>query len=125
MLIKRLYPAILWALLIVVLSLAPQDEFDNKSAMDNLDKIVHLFLYALLVHLTMVGLLKQMEYKILHKMAAYVSITAAFFLGLILEILQGTVFVSRSIEFMDLLANTMGSLLGLVSFYMIYKTLKK
>ena len=124
MLIKRLIPALLWALLITLLSLAPQGEFENKSV-DNLDKVVHLFLYAVLVHLFMVAFLKQRQYKFLHRYGSYTAFSAAFLLGLIMEILQGTVFVSRSIEFMDMLANTMGSLLGLVSFYMIYKTLKK
>lgn len=124
MLIKRLIPTLVWALLIIVLSFAPQEEFNNKS-MDNLDKIVHLFLYAVLSHLGMIAFLKQNQYRFLRRNAAPTIFFLVFVLGLLIELLQGTVFVSRSTEVMDLLANTMGSLLGLVSFYMIYKTLKK
>ncbi len=114
----------MWALLIIVLSFAPQEEFNNKS-MDNLDKIVHLFLYAVLSHLGMIAFLKQNQYRFLRRNAAPTIFFLVFVLGLLIELFQGTVFVSRSTEVMDLLANTMGSLLGLVSFYMIYKNLKK
>ncbi|MAX80742.1 MAG: hypothetical protein CL843_11295 [Crocinitomicaceae bacterium] len=124
MLIRSLRLSILWALLILILSIAPHEEFENKS-MDNLDKVVHFFFYGVLSHLIMLSFLKQRQYKQLHQYGVYVAFGITFLYGLGIEILQGTVFVSRSIEAMDMLANTIGSLLGLVSFYLIYRTFKK
>lgn len=93
--------------------------------MPYLDKVVHCFFYGIQSYLLLKAFLKQQQYKSLYAWGWKLSLASSFLFGISVEIIQGTVFVSRSTEALDVLANTIGSLLGLGYFFLIYRTLKK
>ncbi len=67
-----------------------------------------------------VGFLKQQQYKGLRNKAVYAAIGVGILYGIIIELLQGTVFATRSMEHLDIVANSCGAVFGLVCFYFIY-----
>lgn len=117
--IKSLYKPVLWTLIIVFLSTLPNNEFQNNQ-MDNLDKVVHFFLYAILSYLYIYAFVLLKQVKWINKRPLKAAVIVCFSIGMGLEIIQGTVFASRSFEFKDVLANTLGILLGSTGFYLIY-----
>jgi VanZ family protein len=108
-----------WAAFIAALTLMPQSEFENN-ALDGLDKAVHLFLYAVLSLCFIIGSIRFKRYSVFNKYPIYSALAVCFLYGVLLEILQGTVFVSRSFELADVLANTIGVLIGISGFMLIY-----
>lgn len=82
--------------------------------------MVHFGLYAAFSLILMVGFLKQQQYKRLRDRAIYIAIGTGVVYGIIIELLQGTVFATRSAEQLDMVANALGAMFGIVCFYFIY-----
>ena len=113
----------LWAILILLLCLMPGSDAP-KSHIPYLDKIVHVFLYLVLTELFLVGFIKQSVFKNLRENAAIIAISLAISFGVVVEIIQGTVLVTRSIEIIDMVANAIGSGFGFAAFKIIFLTTK-
>jgi len=111
--------AVLWALLILALCGIPRSAVP-KTNLIGVDKVVHFGLYAVFSLILMVGFLKQQQYRWLREKALYMAIGTGIVYGIIIELLQGTVFASRSAEPMDMVANAVGAVFGIVCFYFIY-----
>lgn len=110
---------IFWALLIAVLSFIPGGEFP-KVHMTNIDLVVHFFFYCVFTFLLILGNVRQSQYFSLKKYPVLFALIVSIPFGGLVEIIQGTKFVSRSAEFADFLANGMGSMIGLILFLIIY-----
>jgi len=117
---KYFLPAIIWGIFIFIMSSFPGNDIP-KSFIINIpfaDKIIHFFLYFLLVILILIGSLRKSKntltiYKFLF--AFFISLLY----GILMEVLQHFVFIMRSADLMDIAANTAGSFIGLLIFYYI------
>ncbi|MBE9511010.1 MAG: VanZ family protein [Bacteroidetes bacterium] len=124
MFIKSFWPAVIWGIFIFIMSSFPGDDIP-KSFIINIpytDKIIHFFMYFLLTILIMIGTLKKVK-NILTIRYFMFAFFISFFYGFFLEVLQDYVFIMRNANFMDVIANSAGSFIGLFTFY--YIILKK
>ena len=120
MFIKSFWPAIIWGIFIFIMSSFPGDDIP-KSFIINIpfaDKIIHFFLYFLLVILIMIGTLRKVKTILTIRHFLLVFFISLFY-GFLLEVLQDLVFIMRSADFMDAIANSAGSFTGLLTFYYI------
>ncbi len=116
---KYNYQGITWALLILMLSGFPGEQFE-RSQIENADIFVHTFLYAVLFFLLSVGFLKQTTFKRLKIFTLRKTFIITVFYGILIEVLQATVFINRSFQMSDIVFNTVGALLGFTCFGAIY-----
>ena len=101
--------AIVWAIIIAILHAIPGSDFPEFSftALFQLDKLIHAFIFMIGVYLFAVALKEQ------QKMQFFCYVVISFIIyGLLLEVLQGLVFVDRSTDFLDWLADIVGIFLG-------------
>jgi hypothetical protein len=116
-------PAFLWALLILVLIGMPSYAVpvtDLRSLL-SLDKMVHASVFAVLMFLLMQGMQKQQLIGYLRFNSAFYSLFFCFFYSGLTEILQDLLFVQREADIIDFIANTIGSIFGLLVFRIIFK----
>lgn len=120
-LIKRLlkdnilYVALAFSILILILSLIPLKS-DLLGQVENSDKILHTFSYTIL-SLSWFFYFKPIK-NIPKKGFIFLGL---FIYGIIIEILQSTLTTYRSGSFYDVLANSIGILIALISFEKIYR----
>lgn len=120
MFLRRNLPGLLWAGFIFFLSVVPTSQVPNKYAFEGADKLVHIFLYSIQSLLLIVGFTRQITFSRLRDSPILYAVVFATTYGILIEFLQGTVFVSRSTEVLDMLANMAGTLLGVLFFRLIY-----
>ena len=84
------------------------------------DKLAHSGLFAILVLTLITGFRKQTAIRGLRMHAKKNALIFAVVYGGVLELYQGRLFVERSSDIMDFIANVLGALLGLILFRMIY-----
>lgn len=112
-----------WLLLIMLLTLTPGTALPETSLWEELisfDKVVHFFLFCVLVLLAIIGFTKQYAYKKVRTQAVPLALGIGIVYGLLIEVLQIPI-EGRYLEVMDMLANTIGCFLGYGVFYLIYK----
>ena len=122
MFLRHTFLAIVWALLILLLSALPGEDFPDLSfwSLLSFDKVIHAFFYAVLVELMIVGFIKQYTFRRLRFSAVTVSVILGIFYGGLIEFLQATAFRSRQGDVIDWIADTVGCLVGMLVFYAIY-----
>ncbi len=120
--IRRFWPAMAWAILILILTGVPGNYFPQvKSFWEWLspDKVVHVGIFAVQAFLILYGL----EPQYLNKRQRYLFLVAAISItvlyGLITEVLQSFVFVGRDGNIFDFLADFLGALMGLLAYYLL------
>lgn len=86
----------------------------------NFDKVVHFFIFGVLVFLLIIGLSKQYNYLFLRRNAVSVSIAVGIIYGVLIEVVQDFI-PGRSLEIADIVANTLGCFIGFGLFYLVYK----
>ena len=101
--------AIVWVVVIAILHAIPGSDFPEVSFSDffQLDKFIHAFIFMIGVYLFAVALKEQHKIQFLR----YIVISYIAY-GLLLEVLQGLVFIERSADILDWLADTIGVFLG-------------
>ena len=109
------YPGILWVVLILVLTCIPGTLIPEVTTYLDLfkpDKLVHLFLFAILVILFLRGFKKQFPGEA-NRFSVSITLNIGIFLGGITELLQGTTLVTgRLSSIYDFIANVAGCFLG-------------
>ena len=110
---------VVWAFIILGLTLLTGETHSNMS-ISMLDKFVHSFMFGTLSFLMIVGLKKQSEYMYLHFHAVVVAIAVTIFYGALIECLQ-LIVPGRCFEWLDLLANSVGAIIGYIMFLIVYK----
>jgi len=110
--------ATVWTLMVIIGSGIPGDDTSkfNLLPFDGGDKVLHFGAYMMMVLLWSLAL-KQRGKRIGGARAAFYG---SIILGVVLEICQSTLFESRSFEIMDIIANIMGSIIGLILFYKLF-----
>jgi VanZ family protein len=111
-----------WALLILMLILMPGKNMPDTNIWSLLtfDKFAHFFVFAVLVFLLTIGLIKQHTYIWLRFKAGKMALISGITYGFLLEFIQSFI-PDRTFDPRDLLANTIGCFLGSFLFYMVYK----
>jgi len=110
---------ILWAIFILILCGLPGEQF-QKSHISNADKVIHTFLFAVLFFLLSVGFIKQRTFPYLRINTLSKVLIISMLYGLVIEVLQGAVFIGRSIDLYDAIFNGIGCLVGYGLFLAIY-----
>lgn len=113
---------ILWALFILILSLISGDSIPDVNVWDwiSIDKLAHAFMYGTLVFLLTTGLKRQYSNGWLRYYAKSTAFWIGMFYGLLLEIMQLLMNMDRYFEIGDIIANTIGCILGIIGFVVIY-----
>lgn len=116
--------AMLWALLILILCGIPGKDIPHISFLELLsfDKFVHAGIFFVLVLLTVRGFLLQSNFPQLKKLAKFIALLICIVYGGSLEIMQGTLFVDRSADVFDFIANTFGAAMGVLLYDWMEKT---
>ena len=91
-----------------------------KTEITNIDLAVHFTFYCVFTFLLIVGNLRQSQFILLKEYPVLMALSVSIPFGGLVEIIQGTEFVSRSAELADFIANSIGSLIGLILFRIIY-----
>ena len=120
--LRFILPSILWTIRVVIVSVVPNSDIAfSEFQIANLDKVAHLILYTLLSLFWTVGLKRQNVNLVLRKNAYAIVIFFGFILGLALEIIQHFFVMSRHFEALDLIANGIGCIFGVIIFKIIYR----
>lgn len=109
--------SILWAVLILVLCLMPGKDLPSFSILE-FDKVIHFFIYILLVLMMYYGWKKQNSFPTLHQytLVKILFITSVY--GFLVELLQAFFTADRHFDLFDALANSGGAVAGtLLSMY--------
>jgi glycopeptide antibiotics resistance protein len=111
---RNTWPAFAWALFILILCGLPGDKFPELTFLEWLkpDKIAHLVLFGVQSYLLIKGLKKQKAFPYLLENAVVISIVISIAYGCLVEILQDTLFIHRSGDYRDAIANSIGVFLG-------------
>jgi VanZ family protein len=114
--------AILYSCVISVLFFIPSQDLPNVH-FSALDKIVHILIYFILVNLWMLYLYLKNGFQFKDKWVLIVVLSVLLY-GIIIEILQGLLTISRSADILDVAANLTGSLIGIYFFKSIKNKFK-
>ena len=108
-----------WASIILVLTFSSGLNDSNIEYADA-DKLVHVFMFIPLTFLMIIGFRKQHTFRGLKVNAVPYSLVFCSFYGVFIEVVQFFL-PHRGIEFADIMADTMGVVLGFFIYYMVYK----
>lgn len=125
---KRQYSLLLtiaWLLIIFILSVAPANPTPKKMAswfsFQNIDKLGHFLAYSLLAFLLIRTIVMNIWS---YKQAVIYSLLLTITYGLAMEVIQGAFLPNRYFEMFDILANIMGSLMGVISHVAFFHNVK-
>jgi len=124
--LKGYWPSLAWSLIILLLTGLPGDVFPEiKTFWDWLspDKVVHLFIFGTLSFLILFGYRDQYAEGNKQKLV-WTAVIASVLYGILTEILQYYVFIGRSGNLYDALADAIGAVLGWLIFIPVFKKLK-
>lgn len=109
---QRTWPVLLflWAAVIMVVSVIPGADLPSLSIWEP-DKVMHVFVYAVLTFLTFKWFIGLSSPVSLNK-KAFFAVTVCILYGFIIELIQ-LILPTRSFDLLDELANTIGCLLSL------------
>jgi len=128
MFFKYNWPGITWILVILVLTGLPGNYFPQvRTFWEWLgpDKIIHIGIFGILTCLLLRGFQKQYQFQRLRSNYIIFAIGIGIVFGALTEVGQRYVFIGRSANIYDFLANTVGCLLGLVVYYILSRKLNK
>src|SRR5258705_12282796 len=122
MFFKNTYPAFLWAVVILALTLSPAPAIPEVKwiYIPHADKIVHAVLFGVQYMLLMHGLMKQPASVTYSKYVVW-SIVIVILFGALTEILQAILPSGRDADVMDWLADCVGTLLAFIVFRFRWK----
>jgi glycopeptide antibiotics resistance protein len=117
--------AILWALVILALTLSPGSIMPDLPFWDLLrfDKVAHIFVFAVLVFQLAMGFYKQYRFRVLRYHALQSAFIFSVIYGGLIELLQGMLFHDRHTDVIDFIANTLGCIAGASLFHGLFKNI--
>lgn len=114
---KKLFPAILWLLIIITLLSLPGSAFPSQNWMSKIqfDKWIHIFIFFILTFLFCLPLRSYKE-KTYRYFILYISIATllSIIIGIIMEYVQKYYIPNRSFDVWDIVTDTVGSVLGCI-----------
>lgn len=119
---RSLIPALCLALVILGLYSIPGTEIGSLSFWDLLgaDKLAHTGIFTLFTLSLITAFRRQTRYSGLRARYKTIAIGLSMTYGGVLELLQAQVFIGRSGDVLDFIANGLGAFLGLILFRIIY-----
>lgn len=111
--------SILWALVILVLTLTPGKHVPQIGIF-SYDKLGHTAIFGILSFLIPYGLVRIQSIKFSLKRILWISFVFTMLYGLGLEIMQHFI-PGRAMDYVDAIANTAGALGGVALFYAVNK----
>ena len=126
MALKGYWPSLAWSLIILLLTGLPGDVFPEiKTFWDWLspDKVVHLIIFGTLSFLILWGYRDKYSGNNRKKLV-FTAVIITILYGILTELLQRYVFIGRSGNVFDALADAAGALIGWWLFIPVYKKLK-
>jgi VanZ family protein len=116
MFLKHTKWALLWALVILILCGIPGKDIPHISFLEllNFDKFVHASIFVVLAALTIRGFQVQTSVDMLNRYPKATAVSLCILYGGLLEIMQGTLFDSRSADPLDFVANSFGCFVALI-----------
>jgi len=121
--IKRLWPSIVWAIFVLLLTGIPGNYVpETISFLDwaSPDKVVHFILFGGQTFLILYAYRDKLSDKQSLIKIAVVAIVIGVVYGLLTEILQAYVFIGRDGNLFDFIADMLGALIGFLAFYLLY-----
>jgi len=111
---RSTWPAFVWALIVLILCGIPGNDLPKLTFLEwlNPDKIVHLILFGTQSFLLIHGFQKQISYSFLNRNSISASIIITVLFGCLVEVLQDQIFINRSGDFRDAIANAIGAFTG-------------
>jgi VanZ family protein len=122
MILRFLWPAILWTIIVLVLTLIPGRNLPDVRFFQ-FDKLVHIFIFAVMMLLTCYGLKKISEVKNRPVAPVRVAMIYSIIFGIGIEVIQQFV-PGRSFSLADVLANCIGVALAYLIFNSVFKKRK-
>lgn len=114
--LKYYWPAILWALFILLLCSWPMGKVGHSSLFfPGFDKLVHCGLFFTLVVFACSGFIRLKKLDYLPYAPAFTIAFSAIAYGALIELLQKYIFTWRGCELNDLFADTTGVFMGIFS----------
>ncbi len=115
-LIHNHWKSVVWAIVILILCGMPGDDLNKVKFIDipHLDKIVHGFLYFVFTLLLISENNTQKTYFEVTMSSIIIAAAIALSYGILIEILQKFLFISRGAEILDMVANTIGFLIAVI-----------
>jgi glycopeptide antibiotics resistance protein len=124
-LLKYLLPAILWAIFILVLTTSSNGGFVTQRLLGiPTDLLGHAFIFSILVFFIMQGLIKYWRFSFFLRKIQLYGLLFGFLYGVLIEFIQYYFTVNRTADYADVIANSIGCLVGLVLFKSVYNDLK-
>lgn len=113
---------IFWACIILFLSSIPSNDLPDFSfwTLFSFDKFVHAGMYGVLSFQVMKACVRQFANKSLRYNAVWVTLVIGTVYGGLIELFQEYVLTDRSGDWMDLIANIVGTILGIILFRLIF-----
>ena len=111
--IVRHLPWATWLLILSILSLTPGENLPEfKLQLFELDKLIHFIFYFILVLLMSIGFrLKKNEP--FYKSSVWI-VGIGIFIGWSIEYLQGNYITNRYFDYLDIIANSLGTIVGMI-----------
>jgi VanZ family protein len=111
---RNTWPALIWAIIILILCGLPGDRLPELTFLEWLrpDKIVHLVLFGVQSYLLMRGFERQSASIFLARNAVVFSIVSTILYGCLVEVMQTYVFIHRTGDVRDAIANSIGAFIG-------------
>ena len=106
--------ALLWTIAITVASLISVGEMPKVDLPGN-DKTIHFLFYFVLTLLWYVAL----ERKYKNRLLKFLIVGASIIYGIIIEILQGVLTKTRQADFYDVVANSLGAIVGCLGLFCV------
>ena len=115
---EKHWKSIIWTLFILVLCSIPGNQINKVKIIDipQFDKFVHFFLYYVFTLLLISENNSQRHYRKVTVNAILIAAAISLSMGAIIEILQKFLFINRSGDIWDMIANTFGFLLASLSY---------
>lgn len=120
--IRYFLPSITWAAIILFLSLTPSNQMPEINIWElfSFDKAAHLFFYALFTLQLIVAFKKQNFSYILKYQSVLSALFISLIYGVMVEMLQYYTLAGRRADYLDIIANILGTFIGCALFSIIY-----
>lgn len=119
--LRFILPSLIWTALVITLSVVPSSSVSiDEVQFRNVDKVAHFIMYSLMSLFWVIGLKRQNIYIGVRRRAFHITVIGTMFLSFAIELIQEEFLPTRGFEVLDLIANGIGCIFGILIFKIIY-----